>query len=134
MGFTLLLERRQHLLHVSGLHLPVAGQKSPQVQVVVTVEEHGLRVFAVATRPTDFLVIFIKRFADVAVKDETDVRLVDAHAKGSRRHRTSYSSAIKAASVSLRARDAKAGVVVRRAQPRTGQQFRSSSACLRVAT
>ncbi len=49
------------------------------------VEQNGARWRAVAARAADLLIISFDRRRHVGVDDETDVRLVDAHAEGDRR-------------------------------------------------
>ena len=55
-------------------------------QVVIAVEQHGLRRRAVAARAADLLVVSLHAGRQVEMADIADVRLVDAHAEGDGRH------------------------------------------------
>ena len=55
---------------------------APELDVAGAIEREGIRRQSIAPRAADLLIIGFDRGGHVGVKDELDVRLVDAHAEG----------------------------------------------------
>jgi superfamily II DNA or RNA helicase len=64
----------------------LADELPPHPHVVEPEQHHGLGGFPVAPGAPDFLVIRFDAARQVQVKHVSDIRLVDPHAKGNRRH------------------------------------------------
>ncbi len=65
-----------------GLELAFAASKRLRSDILQAEEQDGFGFFAVASGAANFLVVGIERIADIVVIDETNVRLINAHAEG----------------------------------------------------
>ncbi len=55
-------------------------------EVVGAGQHLAMRVLSVTARPTDFLLVVLKGLREVEMKDRADIRFVDTHTEGNRRH------------------------------------------------
>ena len=56
------------------------------VDIAISEKQQAMGGQTVPSGPADFLIVVVDAFGQVVMDDETDIRFVDPHAEGDRRH------------------------------------------------